>query len=87
MSASAPKRTFENGADWGGPAPTQNTRAARNVNYTSLINSPYPSLSYERVVAHAQRFGGHRFGALHDLFQVSPTTMAIRLRQTGLVYR
>lgn len=55
--------------------------------YASLMNSPYPSLAFERVVAQAQRFSGHHFGALHDLFQVSPTTMAIRLRQAGLVYR
>lgn len=57
------------------------------ANYASLMNSPYPSLAFERVVAQARRFGGRHFGALHDLFQVSPTTMAIRLHQTGLVYR
>ena len=57
------------------------------ASYTSLMNSPYPSLAFERVVAQAQRFNGHQFSALNDLFQVSPTTMAIRLRQTGLVYR
>lgn len=55
--------------------------------YASLMNSPYPSIAFERVVAQAQHFGGRRFGALHDLFKVSPTTMAIRLRQTGLVSR
>lgn len=55
--------------------------------HASLMNSPYPSLSFERVVAQAQHFAGRQFGALHDLFRVSPTTMAIRLRQTGLVYR
>ena len=57
------------------------------ASYASLLNSPYPSPSFERVVAQAQRFGGRHFGALHDLFRVSPTTMAIRLRETGLVYR
>ena len=57
------------------------------ANYASLMNSPYPSLTFERLVAQAQRFGGHQFGSLHDLFQVSPTTMAIRLHQVGLVYR
>lgn len=57
------------------------------ANYTSLMNAPYPSLAFERVVAQAKRFRGNHFGALHDLFQVSPTTMAIRLCQTGLVYR
>ena len=55
--------------------------------YASLMNSPYSSIAFERLVAQAQRFGGRQFGALHDLFQVSPTTMAIRLAQTGLVYR
>jgi hypothetical protein len=57
------------------------------ANYMSLMNAPYPSLVFARVVAQAKRFGGRHFGALHDLFQVSPTTMAIRLRQTGLVSR
>lgn len=56
-------------------------------NFTSLMNSPYHSLAFERVVAAAQRFRGNHFGALHDLFQVSVTTMAIRLRQVGLVSR
>lgn len=55
--------------------------------YMSLMNSPYHSLAFERVVAQAQRFRGRHFGPLHDLFQVSPTTMALRLRQVGLVYR
>ena len=57
------------------------------ASYASLLNSPYSSLAFERVVAQAQHFGGRQFGALHDLFEVSPTTMAIRLRQTGLLYR
>ena len=57
------------------------------ASYASLLNSPYPSLAFERVVAQAQRFRGNHFGALHDLFRVSPTTMAIRLNETGLVYR
>jgi len=57
------------------------------ANYAALLNSPFPSLAFERVVAQAQRFRGRQFGALHDLFRVSPTTMAIRLRQTGLAYR
>lgn len=53
----------------------------------ALMNAPYPSLAFERVVAQAQRFAGRHFGALTDLFRVSPTTMAIRLREVGLVYR
>ena len=54
--------------------------------YASLMNSPNPLPAFERVVAQARHFGSRHFAALHDLFQVSPTTMAIRLRQTGLVY-
>ncbi len=57
------------------------------ANFTSLMNSPYNSLAFERVVAQALRFRGRHFGALCDLFQVSATTMAIRLRQAGLLYR
>ena len=56
-------------------------------NFTALLNSPYNSLAFERVVAQAPRFRGRHFGPLFDLFQVSATTMAIRLKQTGLVYR
>jgi hypothetical protein len=57
------------------------------ANFTSLLNSPYHSLAFERVVAQAPRFRGRQFDALFNLFKVSATTMAIRLRQTGLVYR
>jgi hypothetical protein len=57
------------------------------ANFTSLMNSPYSSLAFERLVAQALRFRGRHFGALYDLFQVSATTMAIRLRQAGLLYR
>ena len=55
--------------------------------FVSLMNTPYESLVFERVVAQAVRFGGRQFGALNDLFQVSPTTLAIRLRQVGLTCR
>lgn len=57
------------------------------ANHASLMNSPYPSLAFERLVAQAQRFRGYQFISLHDLFQVSAATMAIRLKQVGLVYR
>jgi hypothetical protein len=53
--------------------------------YASLMNSPAPSITFARLVAQARRFDTRHFEPLHDLFQVSPTTMAIRLRQTGLV--
>ena len=55
--------------------------------FKSLMNSPYESLHFERVVAQAVRFRGRQFGALNDLFDVSPTTLAIRLRQVGLTRR
>jgi hypothetical protein len=55
--------------------------------FMSLMNSPYDSLAFERVVAQAVRFRGRQFGALNDLFQVSPTTLAIRLRQVELTSR
>lgn len=55
--------------------------------FMALLNSPYESLHFERVIAQALRFRGRHFGALNDLFQVSPTTLAIRLRQTGLTSR
>ena len=57
------------------------------ANFTALMNSPYNSRAFERLVAQAPRFRGRHFTALYDLFQVSATTMAIRLRQTGLVRR
>lgn len=59
----------------------------RGAGFMSLMNLPYESLVFERVVAQAVRFRGRQFGALNDLFQVSPTTMAIRLRQVGLTRR
>lgn len=57
------------------------------ADFKSLMSSPNHSLAFERVVATALRFRGHQFGALTDLFQVSPMTLAIRLRETGLVRR
>jgi hypothetical protein len=56
-------------------------------NWASLMNSPYHSLAFARCVGRAQRFRRREFGPLHDLFKVSETTMAIRLRESGLVYR
>lgn len=55
--------------------------------FMSLMNTPYESLAFERVVAQALRYCGRQFGALNELFQVSPTTLAIRLRQMGLTRR
>jgi len=55
--------------------------------FKSLLNSPYESLHFERLVAQAVRFRGRHFSALNDLFQVSATTLAIRLRQARLTGR
>lgn len=55
--------------------------------YTQLMNSPYDSIAFERVVAQATRFRGRQFDPLNVLFKVSPTTLAIRLRACGLVHR
>lgn len=57
------------------------------ASFMSLMNTPYESIVFERVVAQAVRFRGRQFGALNELFQVSPTTLAIRLRQAGLTRR
>ena len=55
--------------------------------FMSLMNTPYESLAFERVVAQTVRYCGRQFGALNELFQVSPTTLAIRLRQAGATRR
>lgn len=54
--------------------------------WASLMNAPYHSLAFARCVARAPRFRGREFGPLHDLFRVSETTMAIRLKESGLVH-
>ncbi|MGA0569601.1 ImmA/IrrE family metallo-endopeptidase [Variovorax sp. VNK109] len=56
-------------------------------NFMSLMNSSYDSLAFERVVATALRFRGRQFDSLNNLFDVSPTTLAIRLRECGLTCR
>lgn len=55
--------------------------------FMALMNAPYDSLMFERVIAQALRFGGRQFDSLANLFQVSPTTLAIRLRDCGLTRR
>ncbi len=55
--------------------------------YMSLMNSSPHSLAFHRRVGAVERFRGKQFQSLVDLFQVHPTTMAIRLRQCGLVRR
>jgi hypothetical protein len=53
--------------------------------FNTLLTADPRSLSFERAVAQACRFNGRHFEPLCTLFRVSPTTMAIRLRQVGLV--
>lgn len=53
--------------------------------FNALLTADPRSLSFERTVAQTSRYGGRRFEPLCKLFRVSPTTMAIRLRQVGLV--
>jgi hypothetical protein len=55
--------------------------------YMALMNSPPYSLAFHRCVGEVERFRGRQFQSLVHLFQVHPTTMAIRLRQCGLVRR
>lgn len=55
--------------------------------FKSLLNGPPSSLAFERVVAQALRYRGRHFDSLANLFQVSPTTLAIRLRDCGLTRR
>jgi hypothetical protein len=55
--------------------------------FMSLLNAPPSSLAFERLVAQTLRFGGRQFDSLVNLFQVHPTTLAIRLRDCGLTRR
>lgn len=56
-----------------------------HTSFQALLAADPRSLSFERVVAQAQRFRGRQFEPLHKLFRVSATTIAIRLRQANLV--
>ena len=51
-----------------------------------LQELPAGSLEFSRAVARAESFNGQRFKSLADLFIVSPTAMAIRLQELGLVH-
>lgn len=56
-------------------------------NFMQLMNAPYDSLMFERLLGQAVRYQGRHFESLCTLFKVSPTTMAIRLRQCRLARR
>jgi IrrE N-terminal-like domain len=56
-----------------------------DTSFRALLAADSKSLSFERAVAQTPRFQGRHFDPLHKLFRVSATTMAIRLRQVGLV--
>jgi IrrE N-terminal-like domain len=53
--------------------------------FQALLAATPQSLTFPRLVAQCGRFNGRQFDPLHRLFGVSVTTMAIRLRQVGLV--
>jgi hypothetical protein len=57
------------------------------ADYMALMNSAPYSLAFHRRVGEVERFRGKQFQSLVNLFQVHPTTMAVRLRQCGLVRR
>ncbi len=54
-------------------------------NPSHLFSAPRGSLSFPIAVAAAQSFGGRRFDSLADCFGISPTAMAVRLRETEMV--
>lgn len=51
-----------------------------------LQGLPAGSLEFARAVVRAESFNGQRFKSLSELFNVSPTAMAIRVQELGLVY-
>ena len=51
-----------------------------------LEELPIGSLEFALAVARTDGFNGQHFKPLHQLFNVSSSTMAIRLQETGLVY-
>jgi IrrE N-terminal-like domain len=56
------------------------------ASFNSVTRASPDSLVFERLVAQATRYKARHFTPLCELFRVSPTTMAIRLRQVGLVF-
>ncbi len=50
-----------------------------------IFSAPLKSLVFAKAVATARSFDRARFPSLTDHFNVSPTAMAIRLREVGLV--
>jgi hypothetical protein len=60
----------------------------RPYDVPSLLYPESGSLVRERVLSSAKSFNGHRFEtSLAEMFRVSVTTMAIRIRELGLVRR
>jgi hypothetical protein len=51
----------------------------------SLLYPPKDSLVRERALASASTFQGKHFDSLATLFKVSVETMAIRIKELGLV--
>lgn len=54
-------------------------------NHQYLESLPTGSFDFALAVARAESFNGGRFKSLSKLFNVSPSAMAIRLRELGLV--
>jgi hypothetical protein len=55
------------------------------ADYGQLFSQPRGSLLFAQTVARAEKFGGMPFKSLSKYFGVSPTAMAIRLEELGLV--
>lgn len=55
------------------------------ADYGQLFSQPRGSLLFAQTVARAEKFGGMPFKPLSKYFGVSPTAMAIRLEDLGLV--
>lgn len=54
------------------------------TDFGAFLRPHQNSLSRELILANAQRFNGVRFRSMAEQFGVSPTTMAIRLRELNL---
>jgi hypothetical protein len=55
------------------------------LNPDEIFSAPYGSMKFANAVARAEFYNGNRFYSLAQVFKVSPSALAIRLRETGLV--
>lgn len=80
------RKMFE--ARFGTKAPlalTETVAFHLGADYGQLFSQPGGSLLFAKTVARAEKFGGMPFKSLAQYFGVSPTAMAIRLEELGLV--